>query len=328
MNQPASPNRDKGGVAGRLRRVLHSAFLENAGLKFVALVLALTAFVLVHNKENNTYHPSVPLSYTEDNGRVLVSRRVDQVTISVRGTPRRIRRLQNRQLDQIAIDLKERKTGELQFAADMFNLPEGIELISINPPSIYLEFDEKDSKVVPVTVDVLGAPARGFRLGGISTNPQTVRVTGAKKTLASLASVATEKVDLRGRTKDFEGRVGLVLNELEAESDRDVQVSLKIVEDLEARVLADRKVVVRSPEAIASQIGRFTVDPAAVKITMYGAVHALEAVDVDTITVFVELGATDLLGDGVRQVELKVEPKLSDIAYKISPSTVTLKRGR
>lgn len=314
----------KGGVAGALHAWWRVAFVENAALKFVALVLALTVFVLVQSEESEVYHPWVRVTYSQGDTRVLTSPRVDQVQISVRGTRRRVKRLQKRRLENIHVDLAQLSTGELRLDPEMFTLPEGVELVSINPPSIYLEFDERDEKSLPVTVDIHGTPVRGFKLGSLVSKPTEVRVSGARRIVAGMQAVMTEKIDLTGRTQNFKGNVKLVANDVEIIGSPEVDVSVQIIAELEARQLEAQKVVIRTAETLSAQKARFRVEPASVVVTMYGAVHALEAIAADKVEVYVEISSRDLVGGGPRQMELKVEPMLSDIAYKIKPTTVTL----
>ncbi len=312
------------GAAAVLRGFLYRAFIENAALKLVALFLALTVFVLVHSDENAVYHPSVSVTYSQEKGRVLVSRRVDQVQISVRGTRRRIRRLQKQRLESLLIDTSRLSNTDLILEPSMFNLPEGIELISINPPSIRLEFDERDEKLLTVEVNTIGVPARGFKMGSATISPSKIRVSGARKLLTGLHTITTEKVNLTGRTRAFEGAVALVPGDVEVLDESSVHVSVQIIEELEALELEPKAVVIRGAKGLDVELGGFATTPVTATVTMYGAVHALEAIDAKKVQVIAEMSANDLM-QMPRRIELRVEPTLSDIAYKITPSHVTLK---
>jgi hypothetical protein len=57
---------------------------------------------------------------------------------------------------------------------------------------------------------------------------------------------------------------------------------------------------------------------------MYGSVNALEAVATNKVEAYVEVSARELVAAGPLQLEIKVRPKLSDIAYKVTPPAVTL----
>lgn len=302
---------------------LRVAFVENAGLKIVALVLALTVFILVHSEEKEVSHPLVQITYIQDSDRILVSKAVNQVQISVRGTRRRIERLQKESLERVRIDLRPLSSGELRLQPEMFRLPDGIELIA-NLPSINLQFDERDVKMLPVTVDTVGMPASGFKLGRVDSSPSEVRVTGARSVLEGMESVVTKTVNLSNRTKTFEGPVDLIRGDVSILDSDAVQVTVQIVEELQRRVLEAKSIRLVNP-GLELNMARFALDPQTVIVTMYGETHALGAIDSAKVSVYVELGAEDVSLSGTRMAEIKIEPRLSDIAYTITPSEVVLR---
>lgn len=321
--QPESKT-DSPGIGAAIGALARRAFVENAALKFVALVLALTVFVLVHSDENEVYHPWVSVTYSQERDRVMISKRVDQVQISVRGTRRRIKRLQKQRLENIHVDASRLSNGDLVLEPSMFNLPEGVDLISVNPPSIRLEFDERAEKMLTVQIDTVGLPARGFKIGSAVSSPSQVRVSGAKQALAGVQSIDSEPVNLTGRTKPFEGEVSLLAKDWEVLDAPTVNVSVQIIEELEARDLEAKTVGLRGAQGLDVDLSGFALQPAIAQVTMYGAVHALEAIDADKVQVFVEMTPNDVMQGAPRRLELKVEPKLSDIAYTIKPSHVML----
>ena len=322
--EPSQVETKRKGWAGSIRAWLHVAFVENAALKFVALALALTVFILVQNEESEVYHPWVSVTYSQGDDRVLTSKRVDQVQLSIRGTHRRVKRLQKKRLESVNVDLQQLSSGELRFEPEMFSLPEGVELVSIQPPSMFLEFDERDVKTLPVSVDVHGAALRGFKLGDVVTNPTEVSVSGARRALAGLTSISTERIELTGRRLDFKDNVKLVADNVKIMGSAEVEVSIQILEQLDATVLPPRKVLIISLEPIAAPAARFKVEPESVVVTMVGPVNALEAVDLSKVEVSVEVGARELVSAGPLQLKLNVTPNLTDIAYKVDPPEVTL----
>lgn len=312
------------GILQSVRNLVHAALVDNAALKFVALVLALTVFILVHSEENQLYYPWVRVTYTQEDSRVLVSKRVDQVQISVRGTRRRIRRLQKQRLDAINIDLEQLSSGELRLEPEMFDLPDGIDLISVNPPSLNLEFDDRVEKMLTVEIDTLGVPARGFKVGRVTTSPSKVRASGAKSILKPLKTVTTDKINLSGRTQSFSGSVRLLAPNFEILDSPEIEVDVQLIEDYEAKELPDMTVALRLAQGVEGDVEKFTVEPATVKVMMYGPVHALEAIDIEKVQVYADITTRDVGGQVARKVKLDVEPKLSDVAYKIKPTEVRL----
>lgn len=305
--------------------LLRNAFVENAGLKFLAFVLALTVFILVHSDENEVYHPWVRVTYNQDSGRVLVSERVDAVQISVRGSRRRIKRLQKHRLDNIRVDLDRLSTGNLHLEPELFDLPDGVELISVNPPNIFLEFDERMEKRVPVKVDTAGLPARGFRLGKHDVIPMQVTIGGAAKLLVGINQVSTTEINVSGRTESFVGQVDIVEENFEVVGEHKVTVNVRIIEELQDRRLDGFVVSIRPGAGVDEDvIQNYVLKPEEVSVIMYGTINTLEAIKASDLQVYVELTNQDLMGGGPRKAELHVEPMLSDVGYKITPAEVTL----
>jgi len=120
---------------------LRGAFLDNAAIKFVSLVLAVTIFILVNTGQDVDIGVTVPVRYTMPKDRVLVSERVDQVRLSIRGSWRRTKRFDEREIEPITVDMTARGDGLLLFQEDMIRLPHGLELLSIAPQSAPLRFE-------------------------------------------------------------------------------------------------------------------------------------------------------------------------------------------
>src|ERR1044071_512869 len=109
---PFKPKPDSG-ERGNLRRWIHSALFDNVGLKFLSMVLAVTVFLLVNTDKDREITARVGVSYTLPEDRVLVSGRVDEVRVTLKGSWRRLRKFDERQVDRINLDLRRVSTGEI-----------------------------------------------------------------------------------------------------------------------------------------------------------------------------------------------------------------------
>src|SRR4051794_16049068 len=68
---------------GALRRWIHSALLDNVGLKFLSMVLAITVFLLVNTDKAGELTARVGVSYTLPDDKVLMSDRIEEVRVTV-----------------------------------------------------------------------------------------------------------------------------------------------------------------------------------------------------------------------------------------------------
>lgn len=320
----------KGGKGGRpfsaaLLGWLRGAFLANAALKFVALVLALTVFILVHADDQAVAGGTVDVNYKLPKDRVLVSDRIDQVRITVKGSRRRIKRFHREDVEPLNIDLTTMTKGEIFFQPDMIELPEGLELVSITPASLPVEFEDRAVKEVPIAVDTTGSPGRGFKVDAIVARPSQVRISGAASQVAETRSVRTAEVDLAGRNKSFRETVRLAPpDQLTVDGDPVVEVEITFDEEQGSRELSLPIAIRPGPGVSVEQAGRVITQPSQVRVVLRGSVLVIDALRAEHISAFVRLMPGDL-GAAGRRAEVRVEPALPGIGYEISPPEVTIR---
>src|SRR5690349_1306685 len=111
---------------GAVRRWIHDALFENVGLKFLSLVLAITVFLLVNTDRDREITARVGVSYTLPDDKVLVSQRLTELRVGVRGPSRQLRRFDEREIDRIELDLRNVSDGEIAITPSMVRLPAGL----------------------------------------------------------------------------------------------------------------------------------------------------------------------------------------------------------
>ncbi len=86
--------------------------------------------------------------------------------------------------------------------------------ITVTPDQVEVRVpvvQESPVKSVPVVVQVQGAPASGYQIGGIKANPATVTLYGSPQQLAGVTFINTLPVSLGNYTHDLVEEVPLVL---------------------------------------------------------------------------------------------------------------------
>ena len=302
---------------------LRGAFLDNAAIKFVSLVLAVTIFILVNTGQDVDIGVTVPVRYTMPKDRVLVSERVDQVRLSIRGSWRRTKRFDEREIEPIHIDLVARTDGLLLFQEDMIRLPHGLELLSIAPQSAPLRFEPLVSRSVPIVVRTVGEPAPGNHVIEIEPLQETVTVRGAESAVARVERIQTIEVALDGRSDSFTTTASLVAPPGVELVDRLTPVKVTIVPDEGEQLLEAVPVAVR-PVFGSGDLGeRFTVSPATVQVTLHGTQPEIEAAVAQGVEVYVKLSPDD---PGGRSVEVLVHAP--GVGHQVDPPTVQVTRKR
>lgn len=314
LKRAPPPPPEKGG----LRRWLRGAFLDNLGLKFVSIVLAATVFLLVNDDKDREITVRVGVLYVLPEDRVLISERIDDVRVTLRGPWRRLRNFDERELSRISLDLRTTPTGEIAFTSDMIQAPSGLTIAQISPRSMRVAFDKRSERTVDVAPIVTGRPQHGYVMVEIKAAPATVRVRGAESLLAALSSVRTREVSLEGRTDGFSASTVLVPpNGVELIASDQVEVQVHIDQELVTRRMPGVPVAAKGDGV---DLSRWTLRPAQVEITLTGALLAVERAK-DLMRPIVRLVASDKAG---RDAEVMIEGLPPGVGVRISPERVKL----
>lgn len=306
------PPPDRGTGRGWLRR----AMFDNIGLKFLSMVLAVTVFLLVNTDKDREIMARVGVSYTLPEDKVLVSDRVDEVRVTIKGAWRRLRKFDEREIDRINLDLRHASSGEIPISNDMIHLPSGVTVTSINPHSVHIIFDKRVDKVVEVTPAITGRPQHGYIVAEVKPIPATVKLRGAEGTLVALSAIRTREISLEGRTDSFTAETEIMTPEgVEVAGNPQVAVQIHVDEELVTRKLPGLTVVVRSD----GDTSRWKVTPPQVDVTLTGALLGVEKARSSLLPV-VKL-PTD---PKQREVEVTVDGLPPGIGVKISPEHVKL----
>lgn len=310
-------------VRSRVAAWLRGAFLDNAAIKFVSLVLALTIFILVNTGQDVVIGAYVGVSYTMPKDRVLTSERVDQVRITIKGSWRRTKRFDERELDRIHVDLTGRGDGVFQFQEDMIRLPHGLELLSITPQTMQLHFEPLTSRSVPVDARWVGQPSPGYHVVAIKPLQPTVTVRGAESAVSRVRRVSSIEVAVDGHSDDFTERASLVVPPGVELVDRAVMVEVQIAPDQAVRELTGVPVAVRPVFGTGDLTDRFTIEPATVTVTLHGTQPALEAAVEQGVTAYVKLSPDD---PGGHPADVLIQAE--GVAVVVSPREVDVARRK
>jgi len=312
------------------RAVAHwvrGALVDNAALKFVALVLALTVFILVHSDERAVAGATVKVNYLLPPDRVLVSEPIKEVSITVEGSRRRLKRFHELRLDEIELDLRNMATGgEVFIESNMITgVPDGIDLISITPPSVKVELDQRQMKEVPVTVETIGAPGRGYALKSVTTSPSRVRVSGGAARITSLEAVATSQVRLDGRSASFRTDARLMPPPgVDVVGGHTVQIEVVLGEEQGSREI-ELPVAIKPGQGVApGEVDRFVADPDRVHVVLRGSILAIDSVRPDQLSAYVTIYPDDAARNPTRKAEVHIPP-VREVGTEITPSEITLR---
>lgn len=312
----------RGGVVGAAKSWFRGAIFDNGAIKLVSLVLAITVYILVNTDKEAVIGVYVGVSYTMPEDRVLVSEKVDRVRITVKGSWRRTRRFDERELDRIHVDLTNMRSGEFAFQEDMIKLPPGLQLLSINPATMRVEFEKRSSKSVPVSIKTTGRPARGYKVDRKTANPSHVTVRGAESVVAAISEVRTVAIPLDGRRDALRETVSLVPPERYAEivDLRHVEVDITFVEELEKRTIGPLPVAVLS--GTGEPLPGLEAVPSEVTVVLHGSSVAIDKVLQTGVKPYVRVLPDDVTAGRLVEVLLDVE----GAGHEVKPREVKVRK--
>ncbi len=182
-------------------------------LRLLALTIAVSLwFFLSWEKRERQSERVVQASVTYDTAKdMMVLDPVQQIDVRVRGGSRRVRTL-NPFLVNVLVELPQKAPGPvpIQLSADQVYVPEGVEVVSLDPNVLHLTLDRMVVKRLPVDVDLAGEPGAGASVGDPVANPPAVSVQGPASRLEHVAIIKTRPVSLNGHAQTFDERASLI----------------------------------------------------------------------------------------------------------------------
>lgn len=183
------------------------------GLRLLALGIALAVWYSVSFEDRETLTERIveaSVSYDQPRGFVALDQ-VRSVNIRVRGSAKRVRGLNPLQVS-VQLDLTQRSEGvfNIPLGPDRVQLPEGLEVVSVDPNVIRVELDREVTQRIPVRAQLVGEPEAGFTAGEPEVLPNQVLVTGPESIVSQIEVLSTRPVTLEGQARTVEEIVSVV----------------------------------------------------------------------------------------------------------------------
>lgn len=183
------------------------------GLRLLALLIALSIWYRVSLEDRETLtERTVEASITYDRpvGYIILDQ-VNSVDVRLRGTSRRIRDLNPYQVNvQVNLDQTQEGTMDITLEPRNVQVPQGFEVVSIEPNRIRVELDREASQSLPVVPFLVGRVPSGYRSAEPEVFPSSVLVTGPESLIGRVQALSTRPVSLTGRTETFEDSVTVI----------------------------------------------------------------------------------------------------------------------
>jgi YbbR domain-containing protein len=189
-------------------RVLHKVFLEDWGLKLLALVITLALWLAVtgQNKPVTLRVSGVQLNFLRHEGLEISNELPSTIEVVLTGSPAKLDRIGPRDL-VATVDLSDQKAGEriVRLSRDrvQMDLPEGVTLQGFHPATIPIRLEPRVETQLDVEVKFEGTLPEGYEVASFTANPARVRLRGPADRINALHKAVTETVWLDGKKESF-----------------------------------------------------------------------------------------------------------------------------
>lgn len=133
---------------------------------------------------------------------------VRTVNVRLLGNKKAVRQLSPYEVS-VSVDLSPRQEGSatINLGAEDVLAPDGLEVVSIEPSTIQVQFEREITQRVPVAPEIVGQPAAGAIVGEAEVFPSQVLVSGPESKLERIGSLSTPPINIEGRTSTLEETV-------------------------------------------------------------------------------------------------------------------------
>jgi hypothetical protein len=297
----ATPNATRTGT-GALRRLL----FENFGLKAFSLIASLALFGIVRGAEDaqrSIFVDVVAVVPAETSGRILLSDIPDRVQVTLRGSSPLVQSIRRDDVPPIQVSLEDTTARLYYFDPERIEVPAGVEILQIVPPTIPLQWADRAERSLPVQPTLDGRPANGLMLAGPpEVRPATATVSGPAPQISPLDHLTTDPIPINGLTAGrYERRVELMRLPPHAEyvGESEVTVGFEIAPQVAERTLPRLEVAVVGGTVRELRPGR-------VRVQLRGAPTVLDGMDPLSIVPYVDVTALPEGATGAQSLPVRV----------------------
>ncbi len=264
---------------------LHSVrlfFTDNLGLKAGAIGIAILMFSLVHGAEDmerSVYVGVVVQPPSDAQDMILVTEIPDRVRVRLKGSRARLNAIRQENLSPVDVKLKTKEEPRYYLEKEMFDLPTGVSVMQVVPPSLVFKWAPRAVRELPVEVSLDGELSPGLEWAGEpEVFPETMDVDGPRDVVNSMRTIRSMEVDVSAleagvvqrevplvgapANTTFEAQTALVTLRVQPKMKERVLSPLRVdAEGVVPRALRPRAITVRirGPEAIVDQLNPASV---------------------------------------------------------------------
>ncbi len=181
---------------------LKELIVKNVQYKIIAILISIVVWVFIISEENIEKTIRVPLKINKSDHTVVVNDVTKEVAVTVSGSRSIIKSLQSLNLfAEINIDDNSLGLGSYRILPEKMNIPQYLEVNSINPASVLINLEELVQKEVPVIPRFQGTLPHGYMIKRYKVTPENVYIEGAERFVNKTRKVYLKVIDLSSMTQ-------------------------------------------------------------------------------------------------------------------------------
>lgn len=187
--------------------------LRTWGLRALALGIAIALWFSISLEDREALSERLVeagVSYDRPLGLIILNQE-QSVRVRVRGSSKQVRELNPYQVN-VQVELARSAPGifNVNLSSENVLLPEGLEVVSIEPNVIRVEIEAEVTQRLPVVPKMTGEPAAGSVVEEPVVFPNQVLVSGPKSLIERTESLETASISLDGHALTFDVEVPVI----------------------------------------------------------------------------------------------------------------------
>jgi len=258
-------------------------------LKLIALVAAVVLWLFARLEQEYTRELKLGLDmFLLPTEYVVVEQNVDSVSVEIRGKGRYLVQLGKFE-PRIVLPLVSMREGRerLRIGPENVNLPEQIEVRSLDPYQIELVIERRAKRKVAVIVRSDGIPAEGFAISDIDYD-KTVDLYGTKEVVSTFSHLFSEPLNVDGVSESFSTKLAIQVPDTAGLATEPSSILVKVRVEPETTVVLSNVPV--SLKGVPLQGQAYLLNKEA-KLTLRGPVSLLRGYSKDEVEVTISVSS-------------------------------------
>jgi YbbR domain-containing protein len=184
-------------------RWVRDLLFQNLVWKLFSLGIAVVIWALVATEPELTTMANVRLEYKNmPEGLEISSEPVSSVLLELSGSSGALRGTGDAVHPAVVIDMSDAASGERTYSIGERNVKvmRGVRLVRAIPSAVRFHFEPRRANTVPVRVRFLREGQNGFAVAEYHVDPPQMEISGPRGSIARVASVVADPIDLGGAT--------------------------------------------------------------------------------------------------------------------------------